>query len=61
LPIPPLDGHWIVAGLLPPGKAEAFQRFGASGIFILYGLMLLGIFRVLMIPVQWLRVLLVIL
>ena len=59
LPVPPLDGHWIVAGLLPPGKAEAFQRLGRYGIFILYGLMFLGIFRLLMTPVLWLTVLLI--
>jgi Zn-dependent protease len=60
LPIPPLDGHWIVAGLLPPGLSESFQRIGAYGIFILYGLMFLGIFRILMIPINWLRVLLIV-
>jgi len=58
LPIPPLDGHWIVAGFLPPGASVAFQRFGRYGIFLLYGLMFLGIFRIFMIPVYWLRVLL---
>jgi Zn-dependent protease len=61
LPIPPLDGHWIVAGLLPPAAAESFQRFGRYGIFVLYGLMFLGIFRILMTPVNWLRVLLIVL
>jgi Zn-dependent protease len=61
IPVPPLDGHWIIAGLLPPGAAMSFQRFGRYGIFILYGLMFLGIFRVLMIPVYWLRYLLILL
>jgi len=61
LPVPPLDGHWILAGLLPPGAAESFQRFGRYGIFILYGLMFLGIFRILLIPVGWLLQLLLIL
>ena len=59
LPVPPLDGHWIVAGLLPPGAAESFQRLGSYGIFILYGLMFLGIFSYLMIPVIGLRILLI--
>ena len=59
LPIPPLDGHWIVAGLLPPAAAESFQRIGAYGIFILYGLMFLGIFRILMTPVIWMLELLI--
>ena len=61
LPVPPLDGHWIVAGLLPPGPAESFRRFGAYGIFILYALMFLGIFRILLIPISWLLQLLLIL
>ena len=61
IPVPPLDGHWIVAGLLPPGAAESFQNFGRYGIFLLYGLMFLGIFRVIMTPVNyWLRFLLVV-
>ena len=60
LPIPPLDGHWIVAGLLPPAAAESFRRIGSYGIFILYGLMFLGIFRILMIPITWLRILLIV-
>jgi len=60
LPVPPLDGHWIVAGLLPPGASETFQSLGRYGIFLLYGLMFLGIFRILMIPVNWLRVLLIV-
>ena len=51
LPVPPLDGHWIVAGLLPPGAAESFRRFGSYGIFILYGLMFLGVFRLILHPV----------
>ncbi|MDR1726388.1 MAG: site-2 protease family protein [Acidobacteriota bacterium] len=54
IPIPPLDGHWIVAGLLPPRAAESFRRFGTYGIFLLYALMVLGVLRVLTIPVWWL-------
>jgi len=62
IPVPPLDGHWIVAGLLPPAAAESFQRFGRYGIFVLYGLMFLGIFRIILLPVTtWLRFLLIIL
>ena len=61
LPVPPLDGHWIIAGLLPPSAAESFQRFGRYGIFILYGLMFMGIFRYFLIPVGWLLTLLLVL
>ena len=53
LPVPPLDGHWIVAGLLPPRASASFQNFGRYGIFILYGLMFLGIFRVILIPIVY--------
>ena len=60
LPVPPLDGHWIVAGLLPAGAAASFQRFGTYGIILLYALMFMGIFRILMIPVGWLRILLIV-
>jgi Zn-dependent protease len=59
IPIPPLDGHWILAGLLPPDAAEAFRRFGSYGIFILYGLMVLGAFSFFQIPIRWVLTLLV--
>jgi Zn-dependent protease len=60
LPVTTLHGHWIVAGLRPPGAAESFLRFGTYGIFVLYGLMFLGVFRLFMIPVGWLRILLIV-
>ncbi|MFH1573669.1 MAG: site-2 protease family protein [Acidobacteriota bacterium] len=53
LPIPPLDGHWIVYGLLPYNAARAFGRLGSYGILILYGLMFLGAFRLLFTPIWW--------
>ena len=60
LPVPPLYGHWIVAGLLPPAAADSFRRFGAYGIFILYGLMFLGVFGLILRPVivtlRWLLI-----
>ena len=54
IPIPPLDGHWILSGFLSPSAAESFQRFGSYGIIVLWGLMILGIFRIFMIPIGWL-------
>lgn len=38
LPIPPLDGSKIVAGVLPPGALEAYLKFERYGFFILIGL-----------------------
>jgi len=59
IPIPPLDGHWILAGLLPPRAAESFQRLGSYGFILLYALMFLGVFRIFLIPVNWLLNLLI--
>lgn len=42
IPVPPLDGGNVLAGLLPPGPAQAFDRLRPFGIFILYGLLLTG-------------------
>lgn len=51
IPIPPLDGHWILYGLLPPKAAAALARFGTYGFFILYALMFMGLFRFVFIPI----------
>ncbi len=58
IPIPPLDGHWVLYGLLPYNAAQAFERIGSYGVFILYGLMLLGAFKFIFIPIQTVLVLL---
>jgi Zn-dependent protease len=36
LPIPPLDGHWVLLRFLPPGAAMAFQRIGFLGIILIF-------------------------
>jgi Zn-dependent protease len=59
IPIPPLDGHWILYGLLPPNAAAAFARFGSYGFIILYGLMFMGALSFIYRPVAELLVLLV--
>jgi len=51
IPIPPLDGHWILYGLLPANAAAAFQRMGSYGFIILYALMFMGTLRFIYIPV----------
>jgi Zn-dependent protease len=52
LPIPPLDGHWILMRFLPPGPREAFASVGRFGFLILIGLMISGIlWKILAVPV----------
>ena len=51
LPIPPLDGHWILMRFLPPGPREAFGSIGRFGFLILIGLLWSGIlWRIVSIP-----------
>jgi Zn-dependent protease len=52
LPIPPLDGHWILMRYLPPGPREALASVGRFGFLILIGLMISGIlWKILYFPV----------
>jgi Zn-dependent protease len=53
IPIPPLDGHWLLYGVLPYNSARALARVGSYGTILLYGLMILGVFRYVFIPVHW--------
>jgi Zn-dependent protease len=46
LPVPPLDGGNVAAGLLPPAAAEIFDRIRPFGFIVLYGLLLTGVFSV---------------
>jgi Zn-dependent protease len=50
LPVPPLDGGNVLAGLLPPSLLPAFNRVRPFGIAILYALMLTGGLRLLIGP-----------
>ncbi len=43
LPIPPLDGHWILMRYLPPGPREALRSIGRFGFFILILLLWSGL------------------
>lgn len=43
LPIPPLDGHWILMRYLPPGPREALRSVGRLGFFILIALLWSGL------------------
>lgn len=59
IPIPPLDGHWILYGLLPYNASKVLEQFGSYGFIFLYALMFLGIFRFIFIPVEWILVFLI--
>jgi len=52
IPIPPLDGHWILYGVLPSGAAESLARVRSYGFLFLYALMFLGMFQYLFIPAR---------
>jgi Zn-dependent protease len=53
IPIPPLDGHWLLYGVLPHSAANVLARAGSYGFILLYALMFLGVFRFIFIPVHW--------
>jgi Zn-dependent protease len=42
IPVPPLDGGRVVAGLLPPRLAIRYNRLGQYGFLIIYALILTG-------------------
>ena len=50
LPIPPLDGGNVLAGLLPERAAVVFDGIRPFGFILLYGLMLTGVLSQLIIP-----------
>jgi Zn-dependent protease len=44
LPIPPLDGGRVLAGLLPPRAAAHLEKIEPFGLFLVLGLSVLGVF-----------------
>jgi Zn-dependent protease len=44
LPIPPLDGGRVLAGLLPPRLGARFEKLEPVGLFVVLGLSALGMF-----------------
>jgi Zn-dependent protease len=52
VPVPPLDGGNVLAGLLPGAAHEAFERIRPFGFLIIYGLLLSGILFRIIGPVQ---------
>ncbi len=55
IPIPPLDGHWMLYGVLPYNAGRAVESIAPYGFILLYALMYLGLFRFVFIPVWWAR------
>jgi Zn-dependent protease len=52
VPVPPLDGGNVLAGLLPGAAHELFERIRPFGFLILYGLLLSGLLFRIVDPVQ---------
>jgi Zn-dependent protease len=50
IPIPPLDGGNVLAGLLPPRLAVSFNQLRPYGFLLLYALILSGGFESIVIP-----------
>jgi Zn-dependent protease len=50
IPVPPLDGGNVLAGILPPHAAAMFINLRPFGFIILYALMLTGMLSALIIP-----------
>jgi Zn-dependent protease len=44
LPIPPLDGGRVLAGLLPPPLSARLEKIEPVGLFIVLGLSVFGLF-----------------
>ncbi|CAC9989915.1 FIG004556: membrane metalloprotease [uncultured Gammaproteobacteria bacterium] len=51
LPLPPLDGSRVVSALLPNHLAYRYNKLEAYGLYILLGLLFLGIFERVILPV----------
>jgi len=50
VPVPPLDGGNVLAGVLPSGAASVFDRMRPFGFIILYALMFTGMLSTLIMP-----------
>ena len=54
VPVPPLDGGNVLAGLLPEGAEPLFAMLRQYGFIILYVLMLTGVLSYIVLPPTWL-------
>ncbi len=50
IPVPPLDGGNVLAGLLPPSAAAGFVQLRRYGFVVLYALILTGALNAIIIP-----------
>lgn len=50
IPVPPLDGSHVLEELLPASMSEAYNQIRPFGFLLLYGLMFLGVFSAIFIP-----------
>jgi Zn-dependent protease len=50
IPVPPLDGGNVMAGVLRGPVAEAYERLRPYGFLILYGLILTGVLEAIVFP-----------
>ena len=51
LPIPPLDGSWILAGLLPGNLAAAMDKIRPYSFILLIALLMSGVFGMILNPI----------
>ena len=51
LPIPPLDGSKILAGVLPPQAARTYERYESYGFIIVLILFLTGVIGKIILPI----------
>lgn len=52
LPVPPLDGGNVLAGIVPESVARLIDRTRPFGFFLLYALLLLGVLDLFVWPIQ---------
>jgi Zn-dependent protease len=52
IPVPPLDGGNVLAGIVPEAAAAIIDRLRPYGMLILYGLLLSGVIGSLVLPIQ---------
>jgi Zn-dependent protease len=52
LPVPPLDGGNVLAGMVPESMAQTLDRVRPFGIFVLYALLLTGVIDQLVRPIE---------